>query len=260
MGRKGAARIMQDRDSYIADLVRREDRDRFLTALFVPADRRADVLALFAFNAELARIRNSVSEIIIGRMKLQWWRDVIDAIYAGRGGPQGNPVTESLAEVIVCRNLTRAHFDTIITTREREMDTDDEGLAFNVTTELETFAEGTASRLIDLVLEVLEAKAEVAARHVGIGIALTGILRAVIYQGADEATKTAIAVSAEAHLAKARDHNVPRAAVPALLGATIASQYLKTMRRANYHVDHSGMITLRAGVLALIWNSWRGVF
>ena len=267
MGCTGAARIMQDRDNYLADLVRREDRDRFLTALLVPADRRSDVLALYAFNAELARIRSRVSENIIGRMKLQWWRDVIEGVYSGRGGPKGNPLTEALADTIARRHLSRAHFDTIITTREREMDTDDQGFVFTNAIELETFAEGTASRLIELALEVLGTKADVAARHVGIGVALTGILRAVVFQAGesklipkDVVANTGLAMSAETHFTKARVEIVPRAAVPALLSATIASRYLQTMKRANYQLGDPRILTMRASVLGLVWNAWRGKF
>ena len=282
---------MQDRGQYIAEMVRREDRDRFLMALFVPADRRDDVLALYAFNAELARIRGQVSETMIGRMKLQWWRDVIEAVYAGRGVPLGNPVTEALASCIIVRKLTRAHFDEILTTREREMDSDDAGFTFSDALDLERYAEGTSSRLIDLVVEVLGATAETsksAARHVGIGYALSGILRAVLFHAAENrlmlprdvlnnigvtgvqdvqsarnsaataSTVAEIARTAEAHLAKARTFKIERAALPALLGAGIASQYLSQLKAAHYDVSDSRVVHARASVLRLTWNAWRG--
>ena len=40
-----------------ASLVRRNDPDRFLTALFAPAPRRETLFVLYAFNSELARAR-----------------------------------------------------------------------------------------------------------------------------------------------------------------------------------------------------------
>ena len=63
--------------SYCANILRRQDPDRYLTALFAPADRRPDLFSLYAFNLELARARESVSEPIMGRMRLQWWRDAL---------------------------------------------------------------------------------------------------------------------------------------------------------------------------------------
>ncbi len=284
---------MQDRDNLIADMVRREDRDRYLTALFAPADRRADVQALYAFNIELGRIRANVSETLIGRMKLQWWRDVVEGIYNGKGGPQGNPVTEALAHAISSRKLSRLHFDEMIATREREMESDEDGFTFASVLDLEAYAEGTAVRLINLVIEVLDASTDdtkVAARHVGIGYALTGILRAVLFhagenqlllpkemlaetgltgvqdlrvaQNAKSIARTiaAFAMTAEVHLKKAWACHVPRIAVPALLGATIAAQYLKELRVANYDLTNPRIGRMRASVPRLIWNAWRGTF
>ena len=68
----------------MAGLVRQHDRDRFLTTLFAPDDRREDLLALYAFNHEVAKTREVVSEPTLGRIRLQWWRDNLEAIYAGQ--------------------------------------------------------------------------------------------------------------------------------------------------------------------------------
>jgi len=70
--------------SLCAAELRRGDRDRFLTALFAPADRREALFALYAFNLELARIRESVSQPMLGLIRLQWWRDGLDAIFRPR--------------------------------------------------------------------------------------------------------------------------------------------------------------------------------
>ncbi len=59
-------------------LVRRNDPDRFLTALFAPAPRRETLFVLYAFNNELARARAVVSEPMLALMRLQWWREVVE--------------------------------------------------------------------------------------------------------------------------------------------------------------------------------------
>jgi len=64
-------------DSLLA-FVRRHDPDRFLTALFAPADRRVTLLALYAFNHELARAREVTSEPVLALIRLQWWREVVE--------------------------------------------------------------------------------------------------------------------------------------------------------------------------------------
>src|SRR6202045_4412867 len=70
-----------DRLSPVAALVRRHDRDRFQTVLFAPAARREALFALYAFNYEIARVRESVTEPMLGRLRLEWWREIIAAAY-----------------------------------------------------------------------------------------------------------------------------------------------------------------------------------
>lgn len=64
-------------DGTLAEFVRRCDPDRFLASLFAPADRRAAVWALCAFNHELARAREMVREPMLALIRLQWWREVV---------------------------------------------------------------------------------------------------------------------------------------------------------------------------------------
>jgi len=78
-----------------ADLVRREDRDRFVLALMAPQDRREALFALFAHAIEAARVPGLVSEPMLGLMRLQYWRDLIDA-EDPMGAARGNPVGEAL--------------------------------------------------------------------------------------------------------------------------------------------------------------------
>src|SRR5256885_12928157 len=72
-----------DRLSPVAALVRRHDRDRFQTVLFAPAARREALFALYAFNYEIARVRESVTLPMLGQIRLQWWRENIAAAFQG---------------------------------------------------------------------------------------------------------------------------------------------------------------------------------
>ena len=78
---------MSPEDDYCFNLVRQVDRDRYLAALFAPEDKRADLLALYAFNAEITRVRDIVTEPHLGEIRLQWWQDTLDAIYHGDAQP-----------------------------------------------------------------------------------------------------------------------------------------------------------------------------
>ena len=59
--------------------VKQADRDRWLASRFITDDAaRADVLALYAFNHVLAGIGGSVSEAMLGEMRLAWWREALE--------------------------------------------------------------------------------------------------------------------------------------------------------------------------------------
>ena len=74
---------MAEAISDCAALVRRVDYDRYLTALFAPPPARERLFALYAFNHEIAKVRETVSEPMIGQIRLQWWREAIGGIHAG---------------------------------------------------------------------------------------------------------------------------------------------------------------------------------
>ncbi len=70
-----------DRLSPVAALVRHHDRDRFQTVLFAPVARREALFALYAFNYEIARVRERVTQPTLGRIRLEWWRETIAAAF-----------------------------------------------------------------------------------------------------------------------------------------------------------------------------------
>src|SRR5580704_15885570 len=99
--------------SPIGALVRNHDRDRFQTALFAPAGSREALFALYAFNYEIARVRESVREAMLGQIRLQWWREAIAAAYAG-APPRRHEVVEPLTAALRAPGLSREHFERLI--------------------------------------------------------------------------------------------------------------------------------------------------
>ncbi len=249
--------------SPVAALVRRHDRDRFQTALFAPDARREALFALYAFNYEIARARESVSQPVLGRIRLEWWRENIAAAF-GNGPVRRHPVVDALTSVIRGAGLTPGYFDRLIAAREADFDDDPPADM----AALENYAEATSSNLIYLALDVLGTRdpaASEAGRHVGIAYALSGLLRALPLRTATtrpvipadiarrhrldlesdqqsrgspalRAAVAEIAAAAEVHLRTARRQcdAVPRAALPALLPAVIAGRTLRRLRRAGY--------------------------
>ena len=82
--------------------MRSHDFARYASTLFVPPDQRRALLALYAFNVEISRVREQVSQPLPGEMRLQWWTDMLAG--AGHGGVEGNPVAaELLLAIRDCR-------------------------------------------------------------------------------------------------------------------------------------------------------------
>lgn len=82
-----------------ADIVRKGDPDRFAAAMAAPVAARRVLFPLYAFNVEVARAPWVASEPMIGEMRLQWWRDALEEIAAGRK-VRAHEVTTPLAEVL----------------------------------------------------------------------------------------------------------------------------------------------------------------
>ncbi|MBW9067366.1 phytoene/squalene synthase family protein [Agrobacterium pusense] len=154
--------------------LRDTDRDRYLACLLSPADRRNALAALYAFNAEIARIRDSVREALPGEVRMQWWRDLIEG--NPHGDSQSHPVASALLETIERYRLPRPVLSDMIEARIFDLYDD----PFEDRNALEGYAGETASALIQLASLVLSpeeaaASAE-AAGHAGVAQAMAGML------------------------------------------------------------------------------------
>jgi phytoene synthase len=117
----GSFRAPEASHLYVLDMVRRADRDRFLGALFAPEPARADLLALLAFDHELARTRTVTREPILARIRLEWWREAV-AEAAGTAKPRAQPIVESLSETVRRRGLAPQGLVALIDAREEEIE------------------------------------------------------------------------------------------------------------------------------------------
>ncbi len=70
--------------------------DRYLAALYAPEPGRRTLMALAAFQGEIARIPMTVREPLLAEIKLQWWRDALQMLM--QDNATGHPVADALAE------------------------------------------------------------------------------------------------------------------------------------------------------------------
>jgi phytoene synthase len=159
----------------LAELVRAADRDRYVAALYAPEDKRPDLLALYAFNAEISGIRDRVSQPLPGEIRLQWWRDAIAADDSSAGA--GHPVAEALLAAIEGRDLPRQAFQNYLDARIFDLYDD----PMPTRGDLEGYCGETAAAMIQLSAIVLDADAAAGcaelAGHAGCALAIAGLLR-----------------------------------------------------------------------------------
>ncbi len=162
--------------AYCETLLRRDDPDRWLACLFIPEGKRRHVHALYAFNLEIGRVREIVSEPMLGEFRLRWWRDALEN--PDGGDVRANPVAAALADTIQRFDLPKRAFIELLEPREFDLFDD----AMETVAALETYARATSSSLFRAIVRILAQDDSVAAipaaDHGGLAYALTGLLRA----------------------------------------------------------------------------------
>lgn len=241
------------------DLVRRHDPDRYFSVLFAPKNVRLHMIALYAFNYEIARVGESVREPMMGEIRLAWWRESVEA--AREGKPRIHDVALALAELLSQFDLPQNLFDTMVEARSFDVLPD----AFEHVGALEAYGAATVGSLIQLASRILGVGGshDEQARRAGIAYALTGVLRAIPHHAArrklflpmdllntvnlspDEifagqggeklkAVMAQLSLRAQDHLKAARKLGRPKRALAAFLPLALVPGYLRMIARAGF--------------------------
>jgi len=154
--------------------LRDSDRDRYLACLLSPQDKRGPLSALYAFHAEIARVRDVAREPLPGEIRLQWWRDVLDDP-SGTSG-EGNPLAEALLSCVKNHELPVSVLQDMIDARIFDLYDD----PMESRSSLEGYAGETASALIQLASLILDPahaqQSASAAGHAGVAQTIAGLL------------------------------------------------------------------------------------
>lgn len=219
-------------------LVAKADKDRFLSCLFAPMDARPHLFALYAFNVEIARIRETVSEPQIGLVRQQWWLDTIDGIYAG--STPDHPVAQALAQAIAKGDLPRHALHNLIIAREFDLYDD----PMPTLADLEGYLGETSSSLIQMAALILGKGAAEAAGLAGVAFGLAGVLRLqksrylprdMVQSFGEKETIKQLSVHARKRLTEARAlrGSIPDSAMAAFLPVSLTEPYLSRIERGG---------------------------
>lgn len=167
-----------------ADRYRKSDYDGYMIRNFIPKFRQDAYDALRAFNLELVRLPELVSNPTIGQMRMQFWRDAVNNTFAGK--PPKEPIMILLHKVLTELAETQGSSPSsirfwllrLINTREKYMD----NRPFTSLAALEEYAENTYSTLMYSTLAALPIRSmhvDHLASHIGKACGIVAVLRGI---------------------------------------------------------------------------------
>lgn len=262
--------------------VRKYDRERFVTALFAPPLQREDLLVLYAFNAELARIKTVVRESLAGSIRLQWWRDVV---LGQRPATEvdHHPIAGPLGALLTAGRVDAQPLLDLLDAREQDLTKAE----FASVAQLVGYVNATAGNLNLAALQVLGVSDD-ASRAAGQGAAiaygLIGLLRSlpanlsqgwqvlprdvVLAAGLDAQGITAktdltrpvqqIAGQAQTTLKIARQSRLARSGMAVGLQGTLAQGHLRQLDQAGWNVFAPQIARPQTMPLRLVWHALWG--
>jgi phytoene synthase len=156
----------------LAASVRAADPDRYFATLFAPAGLRLHLFAFYAFNAEVARVAETVREPMLGAIRLEWWRETAEG--AAKGTPRNHDVAKGLAAVLAERPVALADLEALIAARNFDSSAD----RFADFAALEIHLDATSGAVMRIAAQILGGKPEIT-REAALAFGLTGLLRAL---------------------------------------------------------------------------------
>ncbi|KAJ8767598.1 hypothetical protein K2173_018156 [Erythroxylum novogranatense] len=270
---QGASGGLRAAFSYCVHQVRSYDYHHYLCLLDLPPSMRKAAFALRALNVETSRAMDVASDPRIGLMRLLWWQEAIDKIYANK--LIEHPTAQALSSVVSEYRISKGWLKRSIEARIKDARREGTDIPETIE-ELEMYAEDTASTLLYLTLQaggIKSTAADHAASHVGKASGLLLLLRSLPYHATrnrhfsyipkavaekhsllvKEGGRTEICLDsreglsdavfemasvANSHLRKARElaGTVPAEARPVLLPAVPAQVLLDTLSRVQFDV------------------------
>ena len=276
--------VSDDKDAaaFCADLVRSHDSARYAATIFVSADVRRALLALYAFNVEITRVRDQVTQALPGEIRLQWWSDMLAG--HAHGSAEGNPVAAELMRAIRAGDLPVEVLSRLIEEHQFDLYND----PMPTMAALEGYLNDTSSALFALAAHIAGGPPSPAvdhlARHAGLAQGFLRVVAMLPYDAARRQLFLPLQVLAQhgsdiegvfaakltPHLRAAADHllgearrhldtaynllaEVPGEVRPAFLLLAVVRRDLARLSRA----DNDPFAPQPPSRLSTLWTLWR---
>jgi phytoene synthase len=271
----------RDSAPFCADLVRTHDFARYASTLFMPPVQRRALLAIYAFNVEISRVREQVNQPLPGEMRLQWWTDMLAG--QAHGGVEGNPVAAELLQAVRNFRLPVEPLSRLIDEHQFDLYND----PMPSMAALEGYINDTSSALFSLAAQVAAPPSEEIdhlARHAGLALGFVQVIAALprdaarrqlfvplqllqqhgsgmeeVFSGKQTPNARAaidqLIGDAQKHLntAFALLADVPSEVRPVFLPLALVRRDLKRMSRA----DSDPFVPLKTSRFRILWTLWR---
>ncbi|KAG5455236.1 NADH dehydrogenase (ubiquinone) complex I, assembly factor 6 [Clonorchis sinensis] len=165
--------------THSAALVRENDRENYFCTLLLPTSRQKFVMALRAFNIELAQIRDRINNADQAKFRFQFWRDAVNSLFEPNLGHRGTPIERELSESTVGLKLSKYHFTQLIDARQRHFNE----CAFDSLRAAQTYAEETNAPIHYLICEAYGLRSlavDHALNHLGRAQGLVTLIRGAV--------------------------------------------------------------------------------
>jgi phytoene synthase len=162
-----------DTVTFCADLVRSHDFPRYAATLFAPVAERRALLALYAFNVEIVRVRDQVSQPLPGEIRFQWWTDLFSGLV--HGSAEGNPVAAELLRAVRDFGLPVEPLSLLVDEHQFDLYND----PMPTLTALEGYLAATSSALFGLAAGIMAPPSEAVehlARHAGLAQGIVQVI------------------------------------------------------------------------------------
>lgn len=220
-------------DTVLADL-KSVDPDRYRAALLADDQGRQDLLTLYAFHYELAKVPEVTTEPMLGEIRYQWWRDAVEEIY-GEAPVRRHEVSTPLQEVLRRCDVPRFWVDRLIDGRSRDLDPQ----PFSDMQDARAYCRQTSGVLMQIATKILGAEPGEGVLAAGEAWGLTGLGRAYGYYHdriLSELSFDALLIAArETHAtAKSQLADLPPQAFPAVAYTSLIPGFLKRLGKASF--------------------------
>ena len=222
---------MAELDLLTRETLKQADPDRYRAALMADAQRRDDLLILYAFHYELSKVPDVTSEPMLGQIRYEWWREAIDEIYSGKE-VRRHEIATPLTEILRRTDVPRFWVDRLIDGRARDLDPQ----PFADMADARAYARQTSGQLMQIAVKLVGGDPNDAVLRAGEAWGLTGLARSYSYYHDRILQNLSFQdlLTSTHEIYETANPNVSGEVFPALAYGALIPKFLARMRRTGF--------------------------